>query len=244
MMNRERGQSMTVQLYLSPEHDCPYLEGKRSRNLFVDPYRTHSMPLYEALIDQGFRRSGDSIYRPDCNGCDQCIPMRIPVNEFRPRRIQRRVWNRQQSLYQVIEQPTAFDPVQFELFQRYMLARHPDGGMEATSAEGYEQFLSSKWANSSNFAFYQEERLVAVAVTDILQQGLSAVYTFYDPELERNSLGVFCLLWQIEACKKRGLPWLYVGYWIPECRKMAYKKQYLPHQLFIDDHWVSVSNAG
>lgn len=240
-MKRENGQSTRVQLYLSPEHDCPYLEEKRARSLFVDPYRTSSMPLYEMLIDRGFRRSGDSVYRPDCRGCQQCIPMRIPVNEFRPRRIQRRIWNRQRQLYRVIEQPAAFDPTHFELFKRYMRARHPDGGMETTTEEGYQQFITSNWAHSSNFAFYQEERLIAVAVTDILRQGFSAVYTFFEPELERNSLGVFCLLWQIEACKRRGLPFLYLGYWVPACQKMSYKSQYLPHELLIDDVWVRVS---
>jgi len=229
-----------VQLYLSPEHDCAYLDENRARSLFVDPYRAHSMSLYEALIDRGFRRSGDSIYRPDCRGCRQCIPLRIPVNEFRPRRIQRRIWNRQQKLYQVIEQPAEFDPAHFELFQRYMRARHPDGGMAATTEEGYQQFIVSNWSRSSSFAFYQEEKLIAVAVTDILQQGLSAVYTFFDPALERRSPGVFCLLWQIQECKRRGLPWLYLGYWVPDCRKMSYKSQYLPHEVFIDDAWIRV----
>lgn len=236
-MKSENGQPTTVQLYLSPEHDCPYLDDRQARSLFVDPYRTHSMPLYEMLIDRGFRRSGDSIYRPDCHGCQQCIPIRIPVNDFRPRRIQRRIWNRQQELYRVVEQPAEFNPAHFELFQRYMQARHPNGGMETTTEEGYQQFISSSWVSSSNFAFYQEKSLVAVAVTDVLRQGLSAVYTFFDPELEQQSPGVFCLLWQIQECKRRRLPWLYLGYWVPGCRKMSYKSQYVPHELFINEAW-------
>lgn len=202
------------------------------------------MPLYETLIDQGFRRSGEMIYRPDCPYCRQCIPLRIPVNEFQPRRIQRRIWNRQQMLFRVVEQPAEFDPVHFDLFQRYIRSRHPDGDMAATTAEGYRQFISSSWARSSSFCFYQGERLLAVAVTDILRQGLSAVYTFFDPEIEQSSPGVFCLLWQIAECKKRRLPWLYLGYWIADCRKMSYKSQYLPHEALIDGKWLRVERNG
>lgn len=243
-MSRDNQQEGMLQLYQSTEHACAYLDGKQARSLFVDPYMAKSMRHYEALIDQGFRRSGEIIYRPHCRNCRQCIPLRIPVNEFRPRRIQRRIWTSQQALYQVIEQPARFDPAHFDLFKRYILSRHPDGEMSTTTAEGYEQFIASNWSRSTSFAFYQEEQLIAVAVTDILRQGLSAVYTFFEPELSRQSLGVFCLLWQIEECKKRQLPWLYLGYWVPDCRKMAYKNQYFPHEVLIDGTWTRISRPG
>jgi arginine-tRNA-protein transferase len=239
-MRPDTRQSGTIQLYQSAEHRCAYLDGKRARSLFVDPYRAKSMPLYEALIDQGFRRSGEFIYRPNCPDCRQCIPLRIAAEEFSPRRIQRRIWNRQQALFRVTEQAAGFDPAHYDLFRRYIQSRHPHGEMATTTEEGYAQFISSSWSLSSSFAFYQDDKLIAVAVTDVLRQGLSAVYTFFDPELARLSLGVFCLLWQIEECKRRRLPWLYLGYWVPECQKMSYKSQYLPHEIFVDGKWVRV----
>ncbi|WP_428625029.1 arginyltransferase [Sedimenticola sp.] len=239
-MIHETRETRTIQLYQSAEHPCAYLDQKQSRSLFVDPHQVQSMRIYEALIDQGFRRSGDIIYRPDCLNCNQCISLRIPVAEFSPRRIQRRIWNRHHEHFRVVEQTAEFNPDHFALFKRYIHSRHPDGEMEETSEAGYQQFIASSWSNSRSFTFYYQDRLVAVAVADILRQGLSAVYTFFDPEIESLSPGVFCLLWQINECKRRHLPWLYLGYWVPDCRKMSYKSQYLPHDAYINGTWVRI----
>lgn len=180
------------------------------------------------------------VYRPECNRCSACTPMRIPVERFQPRRNQRRIWQKSHSDIQVVEKQAVFDQEQFNLFHRYIQTRHPEGEMADTSEEGYIQFLGSHWAETRFFEFHFKGRLLAIAATDLLTQGLSAVYTFFEPEFSHLSPGVFTLLWQIEECKRRDLPFLYLGYWIPECKKMAYKSGYWPQQRLIDEEWIEV----
>jgi len=227
-----------IRLYQSGLHPCSYLDRRNARTLFVDPEITPDAALYSALIDQGYRRSGSLIYRPECPGCQECISLRVPVREFSPRRSQRRVWQRNRDRLQVREEPAGESPEHYRLFQRYIRARHRDGSMVNTSEEEYRQFITSNWSNTRAFAFYHDSRLVAVAVADILPLGLSAVYTFFDPDYQQSSPGVYTILWQIAECRRRNLPWLYLGYWIESCHKMAYKKEYLPHQAFIGNRWI------
>lgn len=243
-MPNNKAHKRTIQLYRSAEHPCAYLDNQSARTLFVNPESTPDMALYSTLIDQGFRRSGNLIYRPDCPHCQQCISLRVPINTFSPRRSQRRIWRQNKERFRVEEQPVGSDPEHFRLFERYIAARHPDGEMANTSQQEYQQFLSSDWSNTRSFAFYDADMLVAVAVSDILPQGLSAVYTFFDPQYEKSSPGVYTILWQIEECRRRNLPWLYLGYWIESCHKMAYKREYLPHEAFIDNHWARIERRG
>jgi arginine-tRNA-protein transferase len=234
----DKAREMTrLRLYRSGQHDCAYLDHRAARTLFVDPARPKGMSLYSALIDQGFRRSGEMIYRPDCDACQACQSIRLPVDQFKPRRGQRRIWQRLQSKIQVTEYPAQFQPQHYELFLRYLQQRHPDGEMADTSEQGYLQFIASPWSETRLFEFRLDQRLLAVAVTDLLSQGMSAVYTFFEPEQAKLSPGVFTLLWQIEACRARQLPWLYLGYWIADCRKMAYKTQYQPYERFVAGRW-------
>jgi arginine-tRNA-protein transferase len=158
-------------LYQSQEHPCPYLADKTAKNLVIDPAAEKSPLLYALLLELGFRRSGEYIYRPHCENCEACIPMRLPVEHFSPRRTQRRIWNKNQQL-DVVIQPPQFSAEQYELYCRYQARRHPGGGMGDATAEEYINFLTSSWCNTQFFEFRRDGQLLAVAVTDILPQGL------------------------------------------------------------------------
>lgn len=224
------------QLYLSSEHPCSYLPRKQSRTLFLEPCTTLHDRIYNNLIDQGFRRSGEMIYRPECDGCNDCISLRLPVDRFQPRRIQRRIERRNTDV-EVSALGSGYSEEQYQLYKKYIRSRHPQGSMADLSAQQYIQFLTCRWSKTLFFEFRLRDRLQAVAVTDLLPQGLSAVYTFFDPDLSTLSPGVYTILWQIEEAKRRGLKWLYLGYWIPKCRKMEYKDQYRPVQAYLNRHW-------
>jgi arginine-tRNA-protein transferase len=195
---------------------------------------------YTLLSEHGFRRSGGHIYRPKCPSCEACVPIRVPVAEFRPRRVHRR--NLRTNADVTLHPRTAtFDPDHFALYERYIAARHTGGGMENPDPDTYLDFLTANWATTTFYEFRREQQLLAVAVVDELDDGLSAVYTFFDPAESRRSLGRFAVLQEIELARARGLQWLYLGYWIGECRKMAYKTEFLPHQYYLRGAW---RNAG
>ncbi|MEJ1354626.1 MAG: arginyltransferase [Candidatus Sedimenticola sp. (ex Thyasira tokunagai)] len=230
-----------MQLYISSAHSCSYLPGREAKSLFIDPDAAKDSELYGMLIDIGFRRSGEMIYRPKCDHCQACTSIRIPVENFQPRRIQRRIRRKIEADIEVIEQPATFNPEHFELFRNYIDTRHRDGEMADTSEQGYIQFLGGHWGETRFLEFRLSGQLMAVAVTDRVPQALSAVYTFFDPKLSHLSPGVYAVLWQIAECKRLGLPWLYLGYWIGDCRKMAYKTDYRPFQAYNGSHWQEYS---
>lgn len=236
MTKRPSTPSPPLLLY-SQEHECPYLPGNRARTLFVDPSAPKDLALYSQLIDHGFRRSGKQIYRPSCHDCQACIALRLPVARFQPRRNHRRSWQRNEPHMQVSVRPPVLEAEHFELYVRYMAMRHPEGHMGDTTSEECIDFLACDWCETRFVEFRLADRLMAVAVIDLLPQGLSAVYTFFDPELSRLSPGTLAVLWQIHKTRHDGLPWLYLGYWIPGCRKMAYKAQYRPVQVYSQGRW-------
>jgi arginine-tRNA-protein transferase len=223
-------------LYLGSEHECSYLPGREARSLFFDPRVRVDRRLAQWLADQGFRRSGGYMYRPHCRDCRACIPVRIPVERFSRNRSQRRCWRRNQDL-RVISRPPRFRQEQFDLYSRYAASRHSNGPMDNLSPENYLEFLTSSWADTRFFEFRLGDRLAAVAVTDILAGGLSALYTFFEPEWESRSLGVFAVLWQLERARLLGLSYLYLGYWIRDCRKMSYKDRYRPLEAWDGKQW-------
>lgn len=229
----------SFQLYLSQSHPCSYLKEKQAKTLFLDPQAEMSSALYGQLIDIGFRRSGVLVYRPECELCDQCLPSRIPVNLFQPRRSQRRIREKWRCVETVVRR-VEFTPEHFALYSRYITARHADGSMKDTSEQQYLEFLTAPWSDTIFVEFRLDGRLAAVAVTDRLPQGLSAVYTFFDPECEKLSPGVFTILWQIAEARRLGLSWLYLGFLVSGCRKMAYKAEYRPLQIFNfrEQKWV------
>ncbi len=229
--------SQRIQLYLSPEHGCSYLAERTARTLFVDPSAHLTPHLYRNLLELGFRRSGDHVYRPECPGCGACIPVRIPVNEFTPRRNQRRCWRQNESITQVLGLNPVLDMEHFQLYQRYTGTRHPTGGMADADQQRYLDFLTTRWGDTRFFEFRQQERLMAVAVTDRVPDGLSAVSTFFDPDMASRSPGMFAILWQIAEARRQGLDWLYLGYWIRNCEKMNYKDQYRPMEAWDGRLW-------
>ena len=228
-----------LKVYTTYPHSCSYLQDQEATTLFVDPRQPVDQKLYSRLSVLGFRRSGNHIYRPNCARCNACIPSRIPAQEFAPRRSQKRIWRRNQDL-QVIRTEAINDDEAFDLYYRYITQRHSDGDMYPPDREQYEAFLNSVWDCTLYFRFYDKGQLVAVAVADRLEDGFSAIYTFFDPDADRRSLGVFAILWQIEQAKILGLDYLYLGYWIRDCQKMAYKSEYRPLQVYNNSRWADL----
>ncbi|MDR0700812.1 MAG: arginyltransferase [Azoarcus sp.] len=191
---------------------------------------------YGVLVQHGFRRSGTFVYRPHCDECDACVPVRLPVQRFVPDRSQRRAMQRHANL-SARDYPPTFLEEHFLLYRRYLLSRHPRGGMDDDSREQYRQFLLQSPVDTFLVEFRDEKTLRMVSVIDRLSDGFSSVYTFYDPDLPRASLGTYGVLWQIEACRQLRLPNLYLGYWIAESRKMAYKIRFRPIEGYLDGQW-------
>jgi arginine-tRNA-protein transferase len=228
-----------LSLYITGGHPCSYLPGLSARTLFLDPLATVDSTLYELLLQQGFRRSGRHIYRPECDGCQRCVPVRLPVRAFIPNRSQRRNRARNRPDVALVERPALFDAEHYAVYASYVKSRHAEGSMaESASPESYEDFLIAPWGGETRLLELRlEGRLMAVAVTDRLQRALSAVYTFFDPGLSHRSPGTYALLCQIHLARRLGLDHLYLGYWIEECRKMSYKDGFRPLQAWIGRRW-------
>ncbi len=232
-----------LRLFRTAEHPCSYLHGLEAGTLFIDPEAEKRPALYQSLLDMGFRRSGGDIYRPDCQSCKSCISVRIPVERFSPRRSQRRVWNLHQNNLDVTTMTAGFHPEHFELYSKYINSRHPEGEMANPTEDDYRRFLIAPWCNARFIEFRADGKLISVAVIDILPQGVSAVYTFFDPEMSALSPGVLAILWQIEETRRFGLPWLYLGYWVKGCQKMEYKQDYRPMQVYSEGVWKEFSTT-
>lgn len=207
-------------LYASESHPCPYLPDLQAVTAFVDPNLDMTTELYDMLLDLGFRRSGGQVYRPHCSSCHKCMSVRIPVAEYRANRNQRRTLAKHTNTT-VIEQAPAFNQKHLDLYNKYLSNRHNDSDMGNASPESYLGFLASDWCNTRFFEFHREQRLFAVAVADVLPTGLSAVYTFFDPEFETYSPGQYAILWLCEHTQRLSKPWLYLGYWVGDCAKLG-----------------------
>jgi arginine-tRNA-protein transferase len=227
-------------LYLTGEHACSYLPDRQARTLFIDPTARIDSATYQVLVDQGFRRSGAHVYRPACRRCSACIPVRVPIGAFAPNRPQRRNWRRNAADIRIQDMPAAFDLQHFELYRRYLSDRHPAGSMaDDTSEESYRRFLVERWGGATHFMELRlDETLVGVAVTDVLEEGLSAVYTFLDPRFSDRAPGTFAILAQIEHARNLGLSYLYLGYWLRDSRKMQYKDRFRPIEAWDGHAWV------
>ncbi|MCB1858707.1 MAG: arginyltransferase [Gammaproteobacteria bacterium] len=238
------------QLYRSPDHACAYLTGKTAQTLVVDPLAPMDQVIYSALVDQGYRRSGSMVYRPECNSCRRCIPVRIPVALFQPRRIHRRILKKWRDTQVTIGRPR-YDKEHFRLFSHYLETRHAEGDMVGMNPGQYMDFLRCSWGESWFVEFRRAEMLSMVAVVDPLTQGLSSVYTYFDPRESAASPGAYAILWQILETRRLGLKWLYLGFLVPGSKKMDYKRNYRPLQAFDyasntwywhDDAWLSAQS--
>lgn len=231
-----------LQFYLTTESPCAYLADRASANIVPDPSVPLTASLYDQLIDLGFRRSGGHVYRPHCSTCKACVPLRVIVDEFTPRRTDRRLLNRCESL-NVDVTPARFEESHYQLFQRYTANRHEDGSMADMSPDEYMGFITSDWSHSWLAEIRDGDRLIAVAVYDQVRSGLSAVYTFFDPEYSAFAPGRFAVLWEIEQARLSGLPYVYLGFWIEESPKMAYKIDYQPAEGYINNQWTRINKS-
>lgn len=231
-----------LHFYLTAPYPCSYLPGLQARSQVATPALLINAQVYSDLVHHGFRRSGTYTYRPHCDNCHACVPLRVLAGQFRPDRAQRRAWKRHASLEASLH-PLQDKSEYYDLYQRYQRARHKDGGMDNDDRESYQNFMLQSHVDSLLVEFREpcdaaapgaqtsgQGVLRMVSVIDLLSDGLSSVYTFYEPDLPRASLGVYNVLWQIELCRKLGLDFVYLGYWIRDSRKMAYKTGYRPAQ--------------
>lgn len=228
-----------LKFYATQAHDCSYLPGRKATTLFLDPQQAIDAQMYADLSEMGFRRSGEHLYRPHCQHCQACIPARIPTALFRANRQQKRILKHNLDLRVCAVRPVASEE-HYNLYARYIEQRHADGDMYPPSREQFASFLLRDLSFCVFFEFRLGERLLAVAVTDVLPNGLSAVYTFFDPLEEKRSLGRLAILWQVAESARRGLPAVYLGYWIRDCRKMSYKSEYRPLELYVSQHWMTL----
>lgn len=221
---------------MTPEHVCNYLPDKKAKTIFADPDFPMNEKIYSTLSENGYRRNGKHVYKPQCQQCQACITIRLPIDRFIRNRNQKRNWTRNSDL-EISKKPAKFSDEYFNLYQRYLAARHAGGGMDDPEPESYTNFFMTDWATTVFYEFRKKGKLLSVAVVDELTYGLSAIYTFFDPNESHRSLGRYAVLAEIELARAQGLQWLYLGFWIANCRKMKYKDEYQPLEYFYQDKW-------
>lgn len=226
-----------IQYYITPPHRCSYLDDRSARMVFIDPQQPIDSMTLSELSRQGFRRSGDFIYRPECHHCRQCLSARIPVQLFKPNSSQKRALKNNRDLRMESRPTRQATMVHYRLYERYINERHYDGDMYPPNREQFDKFLVESCTSSFFLEFWQADQLLCVAACDELDDGLSAVYTFFDPDLTARSLGTFAILMQVEWARQRDLPHVYLGYWVPESPKMRYKSQFSPLEILLDGRW-------
>jgi arginine-tRNA-protein transferase len=225
-----------VQFYSTAPYPCSYLPQRYSRSQVATPSHVINGFVYSELVRLGFRRSGLFVYRPHCERCNACTPVRVPVAQFQPNRTQKRVTKQHSDLIATFV-PLTFKHEHYALYLRYQNARHPGGGMDQDSHEQYRHFLLQSNVNTHLVEFRQGDVLRMVSIVDQLSDGLSSVYTFYDPQVEGASFGTYNILWQIASAKELGLPNLYLGYWIDQSPKMMYKRNFKPIEGMVEGQW-------
>lgn len=225
-----------IRLFLTAEHPCGYFPERQAQDLLLDPHDPRVPQLYGQALALGFRRSGGHVYRPRCPSCAACQPLRLDVRRFRPDRSQRRCLRDNADISELRPMRAASDE-HFALYQRYVRTRHKGGGMDCGGRFDFDAFVSAPWSPTRFAELRQGDRLVAVAVTDALPDALSAVYTFFDPDLSERGLGTLAILRQIEWARASGRHWLYLGFFIEGHPKMHYKARFKPAECLVDGAW-------
>jgi leucyl-tRNA---protein transferase len=236
-------QTQAIKVFVSLEHPCGYYKERVAQNLVLDPIAEPQREIYDSAITRGFRRAGGHVYRPYCAHCHACIASRINIARFQANRAQRRCLKANSDL-QIMRQPAKTTQENFALYQRYLRARHAGGGMDEPEPEDFERFLFSTWSQTEFLEFRLNQTLIAVAVTDVTRSGLSAVYSFFDPELAARGLGVFAVLSQIDLARSLQLPFLYLGFWLENHPKMHYKASYSGLEILHAGAWSAYQEFG
>lgn len=227
--------------YATAPYPCSYLDDQEARSQVAAPVQFISTEVYSFLIQRGFRRSGIFTYRPYCDQCQACLPTRVVADLFQPNRSQQRAWKQHQHLI-ATECSLAFKEEHFALYQQYQSARHTGGGMDQDTSEQYTEFLLRSQIDTALIEFREPDgELKMVSIIDYVKDGLSSVYTFFDPK-PHQSLGTYNILWQISQAKKQHLPHVYLGYWIAQSPKMRYKQAYQPLEVFHQHQWQRIEN--
>lgn len=229
--------------YTTAPLPCPYVPGRTERKVVTEIAGPDADSLHDRLSRAGFRRSHNIAYAPVCPGCNACVPIRIPTATFQPDKTLRKILRINEGV-EGFDVPARATAEQFQLFQLYQQARHGDGDMATMSFYDYRAMVEDTPIETFVVEFRDpDDRLVGGCLTDRLGDGLSAVYSYFVPGIEKRSLGTFTILWLIERAKAMGLPYVYLGYWVPESRKMAYKARFKPSEILSGGAWRELTGA-
>jgi leucyl-tRNA---protein transferase len=222
---------MELELFEANNGNCPYLEGKQWHSYTFKAAKLDNT-IYESLLAIGFRRSGRFFYKNNCPGCQECVPVRVAVNDFEMSRSQRRTWKKNQDVT-VRWHPVEFDEESYDLYQTYSIRKHES----ETNETNYWEFLVNSAVDTIMMKYYLEEKLIGVGWVDLLPRSLSSVYFAYDLDFSKRRLGIFSVLKEMELAREMNRPFLHLGFWVKDCPAMSYKQQFSPHELLINDVW-------